>query len=263
MEGLDFDIPDTDSQLGGQSSDFDLGSSDDFPMEGGFEIPGFSDVETAKEEKSTTKLVNGKNKPKKSKKIELDEPDFEGAVESEDLPPNTLSDAQYKQFLKNLSEYPLNVRLAFEDLIVQDEFTDDAEFEIIEKILQKAPARQVARTKKKMLDIPIPVPRDFEHRTAEEYEAYKKSISYQLRNKIIPGIILFISIVLVGVGLFNFGKNCIYKPLKANSLYKQGYALLEATEYPQSEMKFEEAADIRLNRKWFYKYARGYRKHKQ
>ena len=39
---------------------------------------------------------------KKSKKIELDEPDFEGAVESEDLPPNTLSDAQYKQFLKNL-----------------------------------------------------------------------------------------------------------------------------------------------------------------
>lgn len=263
MEGLDFDIPDTDSQLGAQSSEFDLGSSDDFPMEGGFEIPGFSDVETAKEEKSTTKLVSGKNKPKKSKKIELDEPDFEGAVESEDLPPNTLSDAQYKQFLKNLSEYPLNVRLAFEDLIVQDEFTDDAEFEVIEKILHKAPARQVASTLEKMLDIPIPVPRDFEHRTAEEYEAYKKSISYQLRNKIIPGIILFTSFVLVGFGLFNFGKNCIYKPLKANSLYKQGYALLEATEYPQSEMKFEEAADIRLNRKWFYKYARGYRKHKQ
>lgn len=152
MEGLDFDIPDTDSQLGAQSSEFDLGSSDDFPMEGGFEIPGFSDVETAKEEKSTTKLVSGKNKPKKSKKIELDEPDFEGAVESEALPPNTLSDAQYKQFLKNLSEYPLNVRLAFEDLIVQDEFTDDAEFEVIEKILHKAPARQVASTLEKMLE---------------------------------------------------------------------------------------------------------------
>lgn len=263
MEGLDFDIPDTDSQLGNQSSDFDLGASDDFPMEGSFEIPGFSDVETAKEEKSTTKLVSGKNKPKKSKKIDLDEPNFEGAVESEELPPNTLSDAQYKQFLKNLSEYPLNVRLAFEDLIVQDEFTDDAEFEVIEKILNKVPARQVASTLEKMLDIPIPVPRDFEHRTAEEYEAYKKSISYQLRNKIIPGIILFISIVLVGIGVYNFGKNCIYKPLKANSLYKQGYALLEATEYPQSEMKFKEAADIRLNRKWFYKYARGYRNHKQ
>ena len=100
----------------------------------------------------------------------------EEAEESEELPPNTLSDAQYKQFLKNLSEYPLNVRLAFENLIVQDEFTDDAEFEIIEKILNKAPARQVASFLEKMLDTSIPVPRDFEHRTAEEYEAYKKSL---------------------------------------------------------------------------------------
>ena len=262
MEGLDFDIPDTDSQLENAKNDFDLGASDDFPMEG-FEIPGFSDVETAKEEKTTTKLVSSKDKTKKTKKVVLDEPDFENAIESDELPPNTLSDVQYKQFLKNLSEYPLNVRLAFENLIVQDEFTDDAEFEVIEKILQKAPARQVASMLERMLDTSIPVPRDFEHRTAEEYEAYKKSISYQLRNKIIPGILLFIVVVLVGIGLFNFGKNCIYKPIKANSLYKQGYTLLQATEYPQSEMKFEEAADIRINKKWFYKFARGYRQHKQ
>ena len=262
MEGLDFDIPDTDSQLENAKNDFDLGASDDFPMEG-FEIPGFSDVETAKEEKTTTKLVSSKEKTKKAKKVVLDEPDFENAIESDELPPNTLSDAQYRQFLKNLSEYPLNVRLAFENLIVQDEFTDDAEFEVIEKILQKAPARQVASMLERMLDTSIPVPRDFEHRTAEEYEAYKKSISYQLRNKIIPGILLFIVVVLVGIGLYNFGNHCIYKPIRANSLYKQGYTLLQATEYPQSEMKFEEAADIRINKKWFYKFARGYRQHKQ
>ena len=121
---------------------------------------------------------------------ELDEPDFSAAAESEELPPNTLSDEQYKIFLANLAEYPLNVRLAFEDFIVQDEFTDDAEFEIIEKILNKAPARQVAGMLEKMLDTSIPIPRDFEHRTAAEYEAYKKSLSYQLRNKIIPGILL-------------------------------------------------------------------------
>ena len=108
-----------------------------------------------------------------------------------------MSDEQYKQFLKNLNEYPLNVRLAFEDLIVQDEFTDDAEFEIIEKILKKAPARQVAATLEKMLDISIPVPRDFEHRTAEEYEAYKKSLSYQLRNKVLPGILMTALLLLV------------------------------------------------------------------
>ena len=141
MDGMDFGIQDTDSQISGNAAgDFEFGSHEDFAMEGEFEIPGFSDVATAKEEKSKTKLVTGKE-PKgkkakgKGKAKELDEPDFSEAQESEELPPNTLSDEQYKVFLANLAEYPLNVRLAFEDFIVQDEFTDDAEFEIIEKIL--------------------------------------------------------------------------------------------------------------------------------
>ena len=264
MEGMDFGIPDTDTQLNGGAGDFELGNNDDFAMEGEFEIPGFSDVTTAKEEKKTkTNLASSKDAKGKKGKKGLDEPDFNEAEEAENLPPNTLSDSQYKKFLKNLSEYPLNVRLAFEDLIVQDEFTDDAEFEVIEKILNKAPARQVASMLEKMLDTSIPVPRDFEHRTAEEYEAYKKSLSYQLRNKIIPGLIVGVAVLLVGWGIFNFSKNCIYKPLKANKLYKQGYALLQADEYPQSEMRFEEAVSYRINKKWFFNYARGYREHKQ
>ena len=264
MEGVDFGIPDTDTQLNGGAGDFELGNNDDFAMEGEFEIPGFSDVTTAKEEKKTKiNLASSKDAKGKKGKKELDEPDFNEAEEAENLPPNTLSDSQYKKFLKNLSEYPLNVRLAFEDLIVQDEFTDDAEFEVIEKILNKAPARQVASMLEKMLDTSIPVPRDFEHRTAEEYEAYKKSLSYQLRNKIIPGLIVGVAVLLVGWGIFNFSKNCIYKPLKANKLYKQGYALLQADEYPQSEMRFEEAVSYRISKKWFFNYARGYREHKQ
>jgi len=265
IEGLDFGIPDTDSQLDGSADgdSFELGSDDEFAMEGEFEIPGYSDVSTAKEDKPGSVSLVKNDKGKKGKGKNLPEPDFTGAAESEDLPPNTLSDAQYKQFLANLGEYPLNVRLAFEDLIVQDEFTDDAEFEIIEKILNKAPARQVASMLEKMLDTSIPVPRDFEHRTAEEYEAYKKSLSYQLKNKIIPGILVGIVMMFVAFGLFQFSKNCIYKPLKANSLYKQGYALLQADEYPQSEMKFDEAVKYRINKNWFFKFARGYREHKQ
>ena len=257
MDDMDFGIADTDSKLNGG---FEMGSNDDFLMEGEFEIPGFSDVSTVKEEKQAPLVA--KKDSKKSKKG-ISEVDFSEAEESEELPPNTLSDAQYKQFLKNLSEYPLNVRLAFENLIVQDEFTDDAEFEIIEKILNKAPARQVASFLEKMLDTSIPVPRDFEHRTAEEYEAYKKSLSYQLRNRIIPACLIGITLMLAFLGIYHFSKNCIYKPLKANSLYKQGYALLQADEYPQSEMKFEEACKYRISKKWFFNYARGYRNHKQ
>lgn len=259
MDGLDFGIPDTDSQLKKDSSDFELGSNDDFSTENDFEIPGFSDVDTAKEEKKS--VPKSKNSNKKDKNI--DEADFSGALEGNKLPPNTLSDEQYKKFLKNFNEYPLNVRLAFEDFIVKDEFTDDAEFEIIEKILNKAPARQIANLLEKMLDTSIPVPRDFEHRTAEEYEAYKKSISYQLKNKIIPGFIVAVVVFFVGWGIFKFVQNNVYRPLRASHYYKQGYVLLEQEEYPSSEIKFNQAIEYRYNKKWFFKYARGYKNHKQ
>lgn len=245
MEDIDFGVPETDASLGNETDDFSMDSLD-------FEIPGFSDVNQPVEEKKTA-----------PKKANLDVPDFSKAIPGNELPPNTLSDEQYKTFLKNFSEYPLNVRLAFEDLIVQNEFTDDAEFELIEKILNKAPARQVASMLEKMLDISIPVPRDYEHRTAAEYEAYKKSVQYQLKNKILPGILVGMVGILLCWGLFNFTKNCIYIPAKASKYYRQGYALLEADAYSQAQVNFDKAASYKMKKKWFYKYARGYREKKQ
>ena len=249
MDGMEF--PDTDSQLNGAGG-FELGSSDEFGMENGdFEIPGFSDVDTVEVNK------NGKIKVPEAEKKEQDEED------NNNLPPNTLSDEQYAKFIKNLSSYPLNVRIAVEELVVKNEFTDEAEFEIIKKVLKKVSARQLAAELEKMLDISIPVPRDFERRTAEEYEAYKQSFQYQLKNKIIPAAIVSVAAVIVCFFLFEFAKNFIYKPARASMLYKQGYALLESEDFPQSETKFNEATKYSLQRKWFFNYARGYRNHKQ
>ena len=250
MDGMEF--PDTDSQLNGAGG-FELGSSDEFGMENGdFEIPGFSDVDTVEVNK------NGKIKVPEAEKKDQDEEE-----DNNNLPPNTLSDEQYAKFIKNLSSYPLNVRIAVEELVVKNEFTDEAEFEIIKKVLKKVSARQLAAELEKMLDISIPVPRDFERRTAEEYEAYKQSFQYQLKNKIIPGAIVSVAAVIVCFFLFEFAKNFIYKPARASMLYKQGYALLESEDFPQSETKFNEATKYSLQRKWFFNYARGYRNHKQ
>lgn len=248
MDGLDFTVTETDKQIADESkTDFELGGFGDGNMD--FEIPGFSD---------TTEI-----KTDKHGRIKLPTPDFKGAAQGDKLPKNSLTDAQYKKFLANLSEYPLNVRIAVESLLVANEFTDDAQFEIVEKILNKAPARQVASSLEKMLDIAIPVPRDFERRTAAEYNAYKASLQYQLRNKIIPGIIIGVAALVVLFALIIFTRNFIYHPLKANSLYKQGYALIEADEFPQSDMRFTEATRYQLQKKWFFKYARAYRSKKQ
>ena len=246
MDDLDFGIPDTDSQLDA-NGDFELGNSSDFGTDNGeFEIPGFSDVETV----ATSK--DGKIKRPVT-----------AAEQNEINQKNSLTDEQYEKFLKNLASYPLNVRIAVEELIVKNEFTDEAEFDIVQKVLKKISARQLASELERMLDISILVPRDFERRTAEEYEAYKASFQYQLRNKIIPGAILGIFASFLCFVLVIFTKNYIYNPLKASSLYRQGYALIENDEFVQSEIEFNKAAKYKLMKKWFYKYADAYRTKKQ
>lgn len=237
----DFDIPDTDEKIAG----------DDFELEGTapgeiseFEIPGFSDTTSAELENLPT-------------------PDYSNAQKTAAPHRNELSDADYEKFKKNLLLYPLNVRIAVEDLIVKNEFTDDAVFEIIRNIIKRLPARQVAAQLEKMLDISLNVPRDYERRTASEYASYKASLQYQLRNRIIPGTLLGICAVIIGLGLFMFSKRFVYRPLMAGKLYKQGYELLQADEYPQADGKFNEAVSYDLQKKWFFKYAAGYREHKQ
>ena len=232
------EFPATDDGLGGGDDDFVLDSS--------FEIPGFSDTETAD---------MGKKKPV------LDTIDFSKGKEGR--PKNSLTEEEYAQFKKNLSNYPLNLRIALEDFIARDEFTDEAVFEIIEKVLKKVSARQLATQLEKILDISINIPRDFERRSFAEYEAYKQSFQYQLKNRIIPAAIVGIILAFVCFGLFKAGQHFIYEPVMANMHYKQGYALLEANEFPQSEDEFSQAVKYRAVKKWFFKYAEGYRGKKQ
>ncbi len=230
-------------------TDVSAGGEDDFLLDdGNFEIPGFSDTETAAFDK-------------KGKPAAVDVADFSQAKAGK--PKNTLTEEEYKKFRKNLSAYPLNLRLAIEDLIVKNEFTDDAVFEVVEKVLNKTPARQVATHLEKMLDITIDVPRDYERRSFAEYEAYKQSFQYQLKNRIIPGGIAATVLAVVGYLLFQAAVAFIYKPTMARILYKQGYTLLENNAYPQSEVKFAEAIEYKKKKNWYFKYARGYRDHKQ
>ena len=208
-----------------------------------FDIPGFSDqaagAAMAKPKRQDTAGADGKKEK------------------------NTLSDKEYETFLKNLRGYPLNLRIELEKFVVGDEFKDDVVFEVVQKVIKKASARQLATHLEKLLDISIPVPREFERRTAAQYEEYKKSAEYQIKNRILPVAIISVMAACILYVVFLFGKNFVYEPLKANSLYKEGYALLEAGAYPQSEMKFDEALTYQQQKRWFFTYADGYRKHKQ
>lgn len=249
MDNVDF-TPDKPKSSGISENEFPVtgenqqNQNDDFVLDDNFTIPGFSDTETAD----------------LSKKAPVDTVDFSG---KSSRPKNTLTEEEYEQFKKNLSEYPLNLRLAIEDFIAKNEFTDDAVFEIIEKVLKKTPARQVASQLEKMLDITINVPRDYEKRSYEQYEAYKQSFQYMLKNRIVPAAVVGIILCFVCFGLFKAAQRFIYEPVMASISYKQGYVLLENNEFPQSEDKFAEAVSHKPVKKWFFKFADGYRAKKQ
>ncbi|MCR4822199.1 MAG: tetratricopeptide repeat protein [Treponema sp.] len=245
MDGVDFG-PEKPEGEEFPATDDGLGNDDDFILDSSFEIPGFSDTETADLGK---------------KKSGLDLVDFSKGKEG--VPKNSLTDDEYIQFKKNLANYPLNLRIAIEDFIVRDEFTDDAVFEVIEKVLKKTSARQLATQLEKILDVSINIPRDFERRSFAEYEAYKQSFQYQLKNRIIPAAIVGVILCFVCFGLFKAGQRFIYKPVMANIHYKQGYTLLQENEFPQSEEEFKEAVSYKPVKKWFFKYAEGYRQKKQ
>lgn len=241
----DFNIQDTDSQLSKAGDDFALeGAGDDFS------IPGFS-------EEGADPYAN------EGKKGGVDQVDFSGAVTGDGKQRTSLTEEEYAKFKKNLRDYPLNVRIAVEDMIAKNEFTDEVVFEVIEKILKKVTARQLANHLEKLLDISLPVPRDYERRSAEEYEAYKASFAYQLKSRILPAIIIgiFAAMILFCVGFL--GHRFVFKPLMAEKLYKEGYVLIQHDEFPLSKDKFDEALKYKSKKKWFFKYACAYREKKQ
>lgn len=63
--------------------------------------------------------------------------------------------------------------------------------------------------------------------------------------------------------VFYLGREFIYNPIKAHSLYAKGYDCLEDNRYTLSQNYFNEGARYRESKKWYYKYARGYREKKQ
>ena len=252
MDGVDFDAP------ADAGNDFELGNITAQEGNEEFSIPGFSDTVTA-------------NLNKKAPEPEAAPEDGKGET-APSKPKNTFTDAEYKQFLANLEHYPLNIRLAVELFATKSDFTDDAQFEIFEQVLKKVPAKKLASDLEKLLsdeDLQqlgiqsLSVPKDFERRSNEEWEAYKRTPQYQLKNRILPLAILSTAAAILLFCIWILSDNFLYKPLMARHFYKQGYELVQENMYPQSEDKFNKALTFKSVKDWFYKYAEAYREHKQ
>ncbi|MDR1787174.1 MAG: tetratricopeptide repeat protein [Treponema sp.] len=174
-----------------------------------------------------------------------------------------LSEGQTKALLKTLESYPLNLRIACEELIVEEAVEPEKMAELIRALCAGAPAREAAAIAGRIQNRIISIPKGFERKSGAELDAEESSFGYIFRHKFLPVLRL---VFLAAAGLISIGLLIywfIVIPLKADSLYKAGLERINANEYTRANERFLEAFRLKKVKKWFYRYADAFREKKQ
>ncbi len=250
----DFTPPkdDIDSQLA--ALDGGLPSNDNFSLDGGwgadFSIPGF--------EMGEAPPKKGEKKPSPAAKASLEAAFGSGLPKAHEAKPIDLNDAQVDALQDSLLSYPLNLRLAIEDIIANAKGSDEQQAALIWLLVGRGSAKDAAKLAGKVLKRYIEVPAGFEKRTGAAFEAEKGSLAYAFKHSILPMLQAIVLAAAAAGALFFLGYNFAYRPLKANSLYAEGRRQIDQKLYRESETLFDRADLLWTMKGWHYQYARAY-----
>jgi tetratricopeptide (TPR) repeat protein len=182
---------------------------------------------------------------------------------SEDVEEIQLSDEDLAAFQKTLAGYPLNLRIACEELIAEQAVAPDLMSKLVKLLIRGASAKETAALAGKILGRTIPVPRGFEKSTGEALEAEQGSFAYIFIHNFLPVLRLFLMAAVVGASLFYLIYQFVYTPMRAEKIYRMGYERLFAGEYQRANDRFSEAFRIHRHKDWFYRYAEAFRDERQ
>jgi tetratricopeptide (TPR) repeat protein len=174
-----------------------------------------------------------------------------------------LTEEDLDQFQKTLAGYPLNLRIACEELIAEQAVAPDLMSKLVKMLIRGAPAREAASLAGKILGRTISIPRGFEKSTGAALEAEQGSFAYIFVHNFLPVLRLFLMVAVVAASLFYLIFQFVYTPLRAEKIYKLGYERLFAGEYQRANDRFSEAFRIHRHKKWFYRYAEAFRDERQ
>jgi tetratricopeptide (TPR) repeat protein len=183
-----------------------------------------------------------------------------GQAEPEEI---KLNDQDLENLQNTLNSYPLNLRIACEE-IISEMVVPEAQLAALVKLLVRgAPPKETAVLAGKILGRDIPIPRGFQKKTGEELEAEQSSFAYIFVHSFLPVLRLCLFVILAAASLFYLVYRFIYTPLRADSFYKMGYERIEAGEYERANERFSQAFGIHRVKKWFYRYAEAFRDQRQ
>ncbi|MDR1930135.1 MAG: tetratricopeptide repeat protein [Treponema sp.] len=184
----------------------------------------------------------------------------ESAGEVEEI---QLSEEDFMRLQDTLSDYPLNLRIACEELIAEQAVAPDLMSAMVKLLVRGAPAREAALLAGKILGRTISVPRGSAKQTGADFEAEKSSFGYIFVHSFLPILRIAGVLTLAVLALSYLAYRFIYIPARADGIYKDGYERLKAGEYVRANERFLAAFEVRRVKKWFYTYAEGFRDQRQ
>jgi len=162
-----------------------------------------------------------------------------------------------------LAGYPLNLRIACQEIIAEQDVSPEKMSKLITHLVQEAPAKETAALAGEILDRKITIPKGFEKSSGEALEAEKSTFGYIFVNSFLPVLRMVLVIGVLTFSIFYLAFTFVFTPLRAERIYRRGYELIHAGDFQRANERFAEAFNIHRNRNWFYRYAEAFLYHWQ
>ncbi|GHU12266.1 hypothetical protein FACS1894161_0120 [Spirochaetia bacterium] len=185
------------------------------------------------------------------------------AAAEEDVEEIQLSEDDFRSLQETLSGYPLNLRIACEEIIAEQAVDPRLMSSMIKLLVRGAPAKETASLAGKILGRTITIPKGSGKQTGADFEAEQASFSYIFVRKFLPVLRIF---TLAALALFVTGYLCwhfIINPIIANGIYKDGYERIQTGDYNRANDLFIRAFERHKKKDWFYRYAEAFRDMRQ
>jgi hypothetical protein len=176
----------------------------------------------------------------------------------EKFKPVVLSESQVDRLQDSLLSYPLNLRVAIEDILANGKGSEAQQSRLVWALVDGAGAENVAALAGRVLKRHIPIPKGREKRTGAALEAEKGTLAYAFIHTFLPIIRIGTLVLAAAAALGYLGWRFVYVPLAADSLYRAGYQRIAEDRYPEAETDFAKATDMREFIAWYYRYAEAY-----
>ena len=176
----------------------------------------------------------------------------------EKFKPVKLSEAQVDKLQDSLLSFPLNLRVAVEDILANDRGTEAQQSKLVWALVEGVSAEDVAGLSGRILKRHIPIPKGREKRTGAALEAEKGTLAYAFVHTLLPILKIGILVLAATAALGYLGWRFVYVPLASNSLYREGYRRIAEDRYPEAETDFAKATALREFIDWYYRYAEAY-----